>query len=160
MQSPNLVGKSKRKNEPRRKFFSEESEDAISTMGTRGSGVSHRELFNGDDSDCGQTTLKDLANQVAAMDGHEPAKLPFALSAVNGTIVETGPDIHRADGSGAGFGEPHCVYRPAQPLCLYRGDPQDYGDVERGKKQLRHRHPPNAVLIGNGKHVAITELTD
>ena len=74
--------------------FSEESEDAISTMGTRGSGVSYRELFNGDDSYCGQTTLQDIANQVAAMDGHEPAKLLFTLSAVNGTIVETGPDIH------------------------------------------------------------------
>ena len=69
--------------------FSEESEDAISTMGTRGSGVSYRELFNGDDSYCGQTTLQDIANQVAAMDGHEPAKLLFTLSAVNGTIVET-----------------------------------------------------------------------
>ncbi len=71
--------------------FSEESEDAISTMGTRGSGVSYRELFNGDDSYCGHlpntayeatlTTLQDIANQVAAMDGHEPAKLLFTLSA-------------------------------------------------------------------------------
>ena len=140
--------------------FSEESEDAISTMGTRGSGVSYRELFNGDDSYCGQTTLQDIANQVAAMDGHEPAKLLFTLSAVNGTIVETGPDIHELT-----VQVPDLVnliaFTDLPSLYAFTvGIPQDYGDVERGKKQLRRRHPPNAVLIGDGKHVAITELTD